>query len=251
VGALPLDAFHIVLALLAFFLGGWVKGTVGIGLPTVSLAILSSGLGLRESVALMAVSALATNFVQAFQGGAFRELVHTHWSLALGSFAGVWLGTLVLYHVDPLLLTGVLGVILCLYSIWSLIAVPVRVPPASIPVLGPITGIATGAFTGATGSLVFPLLIYLQGLRLEKDRFVQLSGILATMITGALVLAAADRHMYDGTLAPAALLALVPSFAGLYLGQRVRRRLSEDRFRTWLFIALLVLSLNLLRKGFL
>ncbi len=250
-GAFPLDAFHIVLVLLAFFLGGWVKGTVGIGLPTVSLAILSSGLGLRESVALMAVSAVATNIVQALQGDDFRALARTHWGLALGCFAGVWLGSVVLYHVDPLLLTGALGVILCLYSIWSLVAVPVRVPPASIPVLGPLTGIATGAFTGATGSLAFPLLIYLQGLRLDKDRFAQLSGILATVLTGGLALAAAGRHMYDGTLAVAALLALIPSFAGLYLGQRVRRRLSEDRFRMWLFIALLILGANLLRKGFL
>ncbi len=48
----------------AFLLAGFVKGVVGLGLPTVALALLTATLGLREAVALMLVPSFATNLWQ-------------------------------------------------------------------------------------------------------------------------------------------------------------------------------------------
>ncbi|MFO0995407.1 MAG: sulfite exporter TauE/SafE family protein [Alphaproteobacteria bacterium] len=248
---MAIDLSFVILALVAFLAGGFVKGTVGIGLPTVSLAILSTGMDLRAAVALMSLPAACTNLYQATQGGEFMGLLRRHWPLALSSFIAVWFGTLILFSVDPLLLTGILGVTLCLYAVLALLTVPVRVPRHWEPVLGPLTGALTGVMTGATGSLALPLMAYLDGLGLDKNRFVQLTGIVASALTVPLAIGVAGRSMLAGTLSTAAVFVLVPAFTGLWFGQRVRARLSDDRFRTLVLLSLLVLGAKLVDKGFL
>jgi uncharacterized membrane protein YfcA len=241
------DSSLITLAIIAFLTGGFVKGAVGLGLPTVSLAVLTAGMDLRAAVALMALPAACTNVYQATQGGEFLDLLRRHWPLVLSSFISVWFGTLILFSVDPLLLTGILGTTLCLYAALSLLTVRLRLEP----VLGPLTGGLTGLMTGATGSLALPLMAYLDGLGLDKNRFVQLTGIVASALTVPLAIGVAGRSMVAGTLPLAAVLVLIPSFLGLWFGQRVRARLSEGRFRTLVLLSLLVLGAKLVDKGFL
>jgi len=55
----------LAFTLFAFLLAGLVKGTVGLGLPLVSIALLTPVLGLAEAKALMLVPAALTNLVQA------------------------------------------------------------------------------------------------------------------------------------------------------------------------------------------
>jgi len=42
---------------------------------------------------------------------------------------------------------------------------------------------------------------------------------------------------------------LIPAFAGMAIGQRLRGRLSEDLFRKFVFLFLMVAAANLIRKG--
>ncbi|MBT5414176.1 MAG: sulfite exporter TauE/SafE family protein [Rhodospirillaceae bacterium] len=246
--AIP-DTEILLLIAAAFLVGGVVKGTVGIGLPTVSLALMIGFMPLRDAVAVMAIPAVAANFVQSIQGDAFRELLRRHWALFLGAFAGIWIGTMALYGIDQRILIGVLGVLLCGYTAWSLATVPIRVPHRTIPWLGPLTGLTTGMVTGATGNLALPLMIYLTGLHLPKDRLVQLTGMVAVALTGGLALAASGKAQYGGPLLPLSLLAIIPSFAGMWAGRRLRQRLSEARFRRWILVFLFLLGLNLIRKS--
>ena len=58
----------LAFTLFAFLLAGLVKGTVGLGLPLVSIALLTPVLGLADAKALMLVPAALTNLVQACQG---------------------------------------------------------------------------------------------------------------------------------------------------------------------------------------
>ena len=53
----------------AFFLGGLVKGTLGIGLPLVALPLLSLGWPAATGIALMAAPVLISNVWQAWDSG--------------------------------------------------------------------------------------------------------------------------------------------------------------------------------------
>lgn len=230
-----------MIALAAFLIGGLVKGTIGLGLPTVSLAILSTVMDLRTAIGLMAVPAAMANIYQCVQGGAFWELLRRHWSLFVAAAIGVVIGTMILFSVDPDLLCGVLG----------MVTVPVMVPRRWEKVLGPLTGISTGIVTGATGSLALPLMIYIDGLHFDKERFVQFTGMVATAITVPLMLSVTGQQMFTGGMLPTAFAAVVPSFLGLWAGQRLRRRVPQALFRKLVLLALLAIGVKLIDKGFL
>ena len=53
----------------SFLLAGFVKGIVGLGLPTISLALLTALLDLPTAMALLVVPAFCTNIWQGFFGG--------------------------------------------------------------------------------------------------------------------------------------------------------------------------------------
>ena len=69
----PPESVAIVAAVL--LLAGFVKGVVGLGLPTVSLGLLTAVFGLKAAIALMLVPSFATNVVQGLTGGALKEIL--------------------------------------------------------------------------------------------------------------------------------------------------------------------------------
>ena len=58
-----------------FLVAGTVKGVIGLGLPTISLAILTVAFGLSEGMALLLVPSFVTNFWQAFAGRHTRVIL--------------------------------------------------------------------------------------------------------------------------------------------------------------------------------
>src|SRR5205085_27609 len=67
--------------LAVFLLAGMVKGLVGLGLPTITIALTSLVLPLTEAIALIALPTIITNVWQAAVGGRFRVIVRRHWPL--------------------------------------------------------------------------------------------------------------------------------------------------------------------------
>ena len=68
-----------------FCLAGFVKGMVGLGLPTVSLGLLSIIVDLPTAMALLVMPSLATNFWQALAGGKIGALWRRLWRFFAGT----------------------------------------------------------------------------------------------------------------------------------------------------------------------
>ena len=240
----------LIAVFLAFFAGGFVKGVIGLGMPTIALGILASFMGLRESLPLMIIPIVLTNLVQTVQGGEAGPVLRRFWSMNVCSFAGVWLGAIVLFSVNPLIMTGVLGVIVCAYSGSLMMSLEMRVGARAERWLTAPAGLVTGIMTGMTGSSVFPLIPYLNSLALDRHTLVRALGFSFLSTSVALGLALADHGAMKASAVGISVLALAPSFAGMYAGQRVRTRLSHDGFQNVFLAGLLVLGVNLVRKGF-
>ena len=99
----------LVIVLGTFLLAGVMKGVVGLGLPTVSLAILSATLGHKEAIALILVPSLLTNVWQGLAGGAFLEIMRRLWALFAMALLGTWLGVGVLAGADSRVVAGFFG----------------------------------------------------------------------------------------------------------------------------------------------
>ena len=248
-GDSPVDGYIIAAVAAAFFVGGTVKGLVGIGLPLTSIALMTFFLDLRVAIPLLIVPVLVTNVIQASRGGRFRELVRRYWLMLITAAIGVWGGAALLYRVELSYLLITLGAVVAAYSLMNLFSVRLSISDKSLPVVSPIVGLLSGLVGGTTGSIGVPVVIYYQAMGMLKDVFVQAVGI-NFLFTG-LVLAMAltyEKGLNAETL-PLSALAVIPAYMGMFAGQWVRDKVSEDRFRTYLWIFLLLVGANLIRKG--
>lgn len=234
----------------AFLLAGFIKGVVGLGLPTVALALLTATLGLREAVALMLVPSFATNLWQGLAGGALVLILRRLWALLVAAGLGIWLGAGLSARADAALLSGMFGVLLCLYAATSLVALRLPPPGRREHWLSVVVGAVNGVITGLTGSFVVPAVPYLQSLGLPRDVLVQAMGASFTVSTVVLASALARHELVTADLSVLSVAALVPAFVGMALGQRVRRDLSEGRFQQIFLGVLLILGAYIAVRAF-
>ena len=85
-----LDSMLILIAA-AFLLAGFIKGVIGLGLPTVSMGLLAVTMPPAQAIAIMIVPAIVTNIWQTFSGPYLRDIMRRLWPLMAGTVAGIWL----------------------------------------------------------------------------------------------------------------------------------------------------------------
>jgi uncharacterized membrane protein YfcA len=236
------DAFTILAVAGTFLLAGAVKGVIGLGLPTVSLALLTVAIGLPEAMNLLLVPSLVTNLWQAGVGGHGREVLRRLWPFLLMATATVWLGAGALTRVDLSLLSALLGLLLVVYAGISLAGFRFALSARQALWAGPFVGAVNGLLTGMTGSFVVPGVMFLQAIGLPRDMLIQAMGMLFTVSTLALAAALRGNGLMTAELGFLSAAALLPAIAGMAAGQRVRKILPETRFRRVFFAALLVLG---------
>ena len=236
------DPLTVAAVFAVFLVAGGVKGLVGFGLPAVSLALLTLALDLTTAMVLVLVPSFVTNVWQAAAGGNGRAIAGRIWPFLAMATATVWLGALVLVRVDVAWLSGLLGLVLVTYSALNLGGVRFALSARQEVWAGPALGAVNGVLTGMTGTFLVPGILFLQAIGLSRDMLVQALGMLFTLSTVALAMALYGNDLLHVSLGSLSAAALVPAAIGMGLGQRVRKRLSEERFRRILFIALLLLG---------
>ncbi len=237
-----LEPGTILIITLTFLLAGIIKGIIGLGLPTVSLALLTLTVGLPNAMALLLIPSFITNLWQAITGGHGRTILILLWPFLLMATVTVWIGAFALTRVDVMALSALLGILLTIYALINLTPAQVTVSVKHEKWLGPVAGILNGLFTGMTGSFVVPGVLYLQALGLPRDQLIQAMGMLFTASTLALAIALGGNHLLTVELGTISGAAAFPAIIGMMLGQRVRRRLSEPLFKRIFFLSLLILG---------
>jgi hypothetical protein len=244
-GGLPL----MLLVAGAFLTAGLVKGVIGLGLPTVSIAMLSVAMAPAQAAALLIIPSMVTNVWQLATGGRLGVLLRRLWPMLVGIFAGTWVAGVWLGGTNIAWAGHALGAALVLYSVIGLSSVRMRVPASMQPWAGPLAGATTGAIASVTGVFVIPVVPYLQALEMDRDELVQAMGLVFTSSTIALAGGLIQGGQLGGREAGASLLALVPALIGMVLGQWLRHRVSPPIFRRAFFLGVAALGVHLLVAG--
>ncbi|HET7363497.1 MAG TPA: sulfite exporter TauE/SafE family protein [Burkholderiales bacterium] len=226
---------------LAFLLAGFVKGAIGVGLPTVVMGLLSIVMPPAQAAGLMVLPAIGTNIWQMTAGPALAKLVRRLAGMIVGVFIGTF-ATIGLMTRSAAGASAALGLVLAAYGAYALLARRFEVEPRHERWLSPFVGLVTGTISGATGVFVIPTVPYLTALRMEREELVQSIGISAFVCPLAITLALLAHGRYGAALAGGSLAALFPALAGMYVGQRIRRRLPAATFMRWFFISLIALG---------
>jgi uncharacterized membrane protein YfcA len=234
---------------LVFLFAGFIKGVIGMGLPTVAMGFLTLLMPPAEAATILVLPSFVTNVWQLAAGPRLASLARRLWPMLLcvtvGTVAAArWLGA-----VSSAGTLAALGAALALYAVTNLAPLRLEVPARTEWWLGPLIGGATGIVTATTGVFVIPAVPYLQALRLAPEDLVQALGLSFTVSTIALAAALAGDGQFAWPHAGASGLALAAAIAGMLLGQAVRTRMQPKTFRLWFLGGLLLLGLHLMLRG--
>lgn len=231
---------QIAFGLAVFLLAGTVKGLVGLGLPTIVIALTTLMLPLTESVALIALPTIFTNVWQAAVGGQFRTILRRQWPLivplAISLYVTMWL----VGQKGPNWAFLVLAIVLIVYSGLGLLRIRLHIHADLEKPLAPVIGVVSGFVAGLVGVPIIPLMPYLQGLDIKPSELVQTLGVVLCATSLTLTSSLLFFGLLDGPRAIVSAVAVVPALAGMWVGQQVRSRLSVEQFRLAVFWALLL-----------
>ena len=234
--------FFIAAALL---LAGFVKGVVGLGLPTVSIGLLAVTMQPSRAIAIVIVPAIVTNIWQTFAGPHLRDIIRRLWPLMAGTVIGIWLNGGMLSGPYARYGGVVLGVLLVIYAIVGLSKFNFSVARSNEKWIGGIVGLITGGVSAATGVQVVPSMPFMQAIGMEKDELVQALGVFFTVATLALAFTLTSAGLLSASTALPGAVAMASAFAGMFIGQVVRSRMQPEAFRRWFLIAMILLGLYL------
>jgi uncharacterized membrane protein YfcA len=228
-----------------FLLAGFIKGVIGLGLPTVSMGLLVVTMQPSQALAIVIVPAIVTNIWQTFVGPYLRDIIARLWPLMVGTVVGIWLNAGML--TGPYARYGgiVLGVMLVIYAIVGLNKFDFHVAPRDEKWIGGVVGVITGAVSATTGVQVIPSMPFMQAIGMQKDELVQALGVFFTVATVALAFNLTSAGLLSASTALPGGVAMAAAFAGMFIGQAVRARMPAEAFRRWFLIAMILLGIYL------
>jgi uncharacterized membrane protein YfcA len=236
-----LDPILIAIAFV-FMLAGFVKGVIGMALPTIVIGLLSTSMSTAHAIALVIVPAILTNIWQTFSGPYLLDILKRLWPLLICTCLGVWSGTGFLSGPYAPYGTILLGILLVIYSIIALMRARFYLPKGQETWIGVICGYTSGLIAAATGMQSIPTMPYLQAIGMERDEFIQALGVFFMTSTTAMLFNLSSSGLLTREVAIPSTLGLITSLIGMYLGQMFRQRLPEETFRRFFLVSMIILG---------
>ena len=231
-----------LVATIAFVCAGFIKGVLGFGFPIIALILLTLYTGLIDALAMIVVPTLVTNAWQALSGSHLAAILRRMWLYFACAMGGIYASSWFIADVDANLLTGVLGVVLCLFAASRLLDVHISVPRRREAALSVVLGSANGFLTGFTGSFMVPSVLYMQALGFGKDMLIQAMGLFFGLSTAMLMVSLGRNGLITVAELKASTVMLVPAFVGIYAGRWTRHRIDEPTFQRYFLAGVLLLG---------
>ncbi|MFW2074368.1 sulfite exporter TauE/SafE family protein [Acinetobacter gerneri] len=229
------------IVIVVFAIAGMIKGTIGLGLPAVSMGLLTLVISPFQAATLLIIPSMVTNFWQLFAEGNVLRLIRRFWPMLAGIIVGsIWSVFPTLGH-SQFHSEALLGAMLALYGLYGLFAKSMPNLAPHEKWLGPVVGYLGGALTVATGVVVIPVVTYLQGLGQKRDDLVQSLGLAFTVSTICLAVFLHQNPVENIPLDwKLSFIALIPSLIGMWAGTKIRYRIPEQKFRKVFFCGLVI-----------
>lgn len=236
----------LVIVYASFFAAAFIKGVTGLGFVSLCLPVISSFIDIRTAIPLVVLPSLLSNVMLIAETKRFTESVRRFWLLYLSAFPGLYAGISLLHHAGNSAAKIVLGGASIAYSLFLLLRIEFTIGrDAERRVTIPV-GLVNGFLNGFTGTQVMPMLPYLIALGLDRRLLISAINLGFTFSTLVLLVLLNEFGFLSGDIFKASIAGVIPVAAGIYLGSKLRHRLSDDRFRIAILLILMVIGINLI-----
>ncbi len=229
-------------------LGAFTKGATGMGLPLISMPILTSTLGLAHAIGVLIIPILVTNLWQAIRFGDERRDGRMVFLLPMifASFLGIGIGTAGLALLNERLLVLVLACTIFVYVALRLARPDFTLGAKGAMRLSAPVGLIAGVFQGATGISSPVAATYVHAMRPHYRAHVFALSAIFFASTVAQVPALASAGILQGQWLIEGMVALLPVALFLPLGQKVGGLIDQVIFDRLILVFLLVIAVVLI-----
>ncbi len=233
----------------AFLVGGIVKGTIGFGLPLVTIALMANVVPPKEAVGISVLPTLASNLLLVLEAKHPGAVIRRHGALMAMLPIGVAVGAMSIRAIDGQTLLLGLGIVVIVFAVLDVFQLRLTVPPGRERLSGAAAGFAGGLFGGLSGVYGPPMVLHLLGLGLDRTAYISAVGILWTTAAASITIAFGVVDLLTAPLALIAIALMVPMAAGMGVGRLVRLRLNPVWFRRAIAAGLFAAAVRLVVTG--
>jgi len=166
------DPIIIIAILVAFSLGGILKGATGAGAPIITIPVIAAFYDVRIAVIIMVIPNLLTNIGQLYQ---FRKTILPKFftlSFALGGGVGAFLGTILLVNLSIKILTLSVAFIVIVYIFLKIMVPSWKLTYKKAKKLVFLMGSFGGILQGTAGLSAPISITFLNSMKLERNQFI-------------------------------------------------------------------------------
>lgn len=239
-----MDGLNLFLFLAATFAGGLTSGLSGFAMGLVVSGVWLHIIAPEQNALLIVLCGLVT------QGSGIWRIRHainwrTVWPFIVGGAFGVPAGTALLTTVNPGTLRLSIGVLLVIYSLYSLFRPAIKPVQSGVPAdLG--VGVVNGLIGGLTGlgGIAVTVWCQMRGGQKDAQRAIFQPVLFATFVMSAISFGVARAYTVE-TLKLYA-FALPVLIAGIWAGLGLYGKLDDAAFRKVILLLLLVSGIALI-----
>ncbi len=237
---------HFAIIVVTALFAGFVHGSIGLGFPLLSTAILSTLIDLRFAILVTLLPTITVNLISIAKGGNWSASLGKFWPLAVWCLLGSVAGAYFIVVSDPTPFKMLLALLIFLYlaidhSYRGFLSIVNHYPRLSK--FG--FGMTAGFSAGSTNTMVPILVIYSLEAGWGKTVMVQVFNMCFLSGKAAQVAVFTAAGSFDYRVAIATLPLAAVAASGLILGQAVHARIDLALFRKIIKLILLVLGLIL------
>jgi hypothetical protein len=242
------DYAILAVGIMVFGIGGAVKGIFGIGLPIVVVTLLGLVMEPIEVIALLPIAIVATNIRQFFFGSVDPSTVSRRYAIfALALTIPMFLSAFWILHVPTHLIQLLMGVSVCLFAMTSLFGLRPKIGSGWFWQM--VMGLISGAIGGLTSIWGPTMTMYLMARNIDKDEFIVAIGFLFLAGSFPLIVGLTLSGVITADVLFLSGICTVAALMFMWIGEKIRGRLSDERFRRLVLIFFLLMGIRLVVIG--
>ena len=244
------DPIIVFAILIAFALGGTLKGATGAGAPIITIPVIAAFYDVRIAVIVMVIPNLLTNISQIYQ---FRKTIlplFFTFSFALGGGIGAFIGTILLINLPINILTLSVAFIVIIYIILKIAVPSWKLTYKNAKKLVLIMGAGGGVLQGSAGLSAPISITFLNSMKLERNQFIPTISVYFGIMSIFQFPTLYYHDFFDLEIILLSLFSTVVLISFMPLGSWVAKNMSKEVFDKITLILLSFIALRIIYLNF-
>ncbi|MDF1608818.1 sulfite exporter TauE/SafE family protein [Hoeflea sp. YIM 152468] len=240
------DGWGLAAIAVAMILGGILKGATGAGIPIIAIPVIAAVYDVKIAVAVMVVPNLISNCWQIYRFRGNPTDKGFCWQLAAFGAIGAGIGTVVLAELPSSFLSLCMAAIVIAYILLRIAKPSVHLSMASAKKIVAAISTLGGILQGAVGISAPAVVTFLSAMKLARPAFIFTVSIFFASMAAVQIPVQIYYGLLTTDIATLGLLAFVPLFAALPVGDWIGRRMSPRVFDALILTFLAILAIRLI-----